>query len=795
MPIKQKTKPLAPARPMEPAVHQWGYERIQSEITPTLKPKTQNWGYAVAALPAAALVYSGAQIIQSNSGAVGPGLLGTGVACAGVTALGLRKKERDAIADRSTEDIAVLTSTYLTRKCFKVLRWKGGWIGYPEKVRVRYAQGAANIPTLKEDLIEKLSNRIGLQYRLVKEDPRRRQFIFQVAPIEEAEEEEAPDVLTERVTKVVTKLFSAQNAEPPNIDLTWDEGKLSKIHVHHDIGYNLTGAMVRKDKAHKLSVMIPGRWKVAWDTEEDTATFTLRPDLPTKIDHPAIPHMVGSPLENYHTPIRYGVDETGEHMAWRPWLDPMMLIVGRTGRGKTVVAHSILTELAARGWMIDVSDAKLIEFIGYKDWPNVRCVGAILEEQVRLVHAALELMQDRYAQIVNGEAKEEDFQPYCLFLDEYALFREDLADWYSEIKRSGEPAKVPTPRKVNAVLRAGRTARVHFVLLTQRPDAEVLGSGEPRLNLSCRVSMGPLDMDGARMMWSSPSAGVAVATNIRGRGTTRNEAGEIVDFQAYWTPDPRKATSEEDWKILDGLRPAKEIHEKLKIILPKASVYDEKSQEVLPPSYSEYAAAKMVPVDYSPPEEDEETDDPLGQENADEDAETTAAETAGPAPKDELEDEEAGGIDIERSILRLVRTGADEPDDEATPARPARAERPQRSSGSERPQHGTARGERAAVASVTELRIRQRLEEEAAEVDEEGTDEGFGEIRTMSIETIEPGAKVLLDEAEGTWAIVSDSMPDEAEEDHWVLSCVTDDGMDEAMVAPHGELFSVRLPA
>lgn len=785
MAIKQKPKPTVAPRPMEPSVHQWGYSRIQSEITPTLKPKTQNWGYAVTALPAAALVYSGVQVVQGNSGAVGPGVMVTGVACAGVTALGLRKKERDAIADRSTEDIAVLTSTYLTRKCFKVLRWKGGWIGYPKKVRIRYAQGAANIPALKEELLEKLSTRIGLSYRLVKEDPRRRQFIFEVAPLEEAKEEETPDALTERVTKVVTKLFSAPNSETPDIDLSWAEGKLTKIHVGHDIGYNLTGAMVRKDKAHKLSVMIPGRWKVAWDTEEDTATFTLRPDLPTKFDHPPIAPMVGTPLENYQTPIRYGIDETGEHMAWRPWLDPMMLIVGRTGRGKTVVAHSVLTELAARGWMIDVSDAKLIEFIGYKDWPNVRCVGAILEEQVRLVHAALELMQDRYAQIVNGEASEEDFQPYCLFLDEYALFREDLADWYSEIKRSGEPAKVPTPRKVNAVLRAGRTARVHFVLLTQRPDAEVLGSGEPRLNLSCRVSMGPLDMDGARMMWSSPSAGVAVATNIRGRGTTRNEAGEIVDFQAYWTPDPRKAKSDEDWQILEGLRPAQEIHKKLKIILPKASEYDEKSQEVLQPSYSEYAAAKMVPLGYvSAAEVDDDLSD--DQETDVEDA----SELLEIVEEEDFEDSEMEKIEEERSILRLVRAG-EEAGDDLPLVQPARPKQPK----VDHPRSGPAREENGAVASVTELRIRQRLEEESTEIDEDGVDEGFGDMTTMSIESIQPGAKVLLDECEGIWAIVSDSMPDEAEEDHWVLSCVTDDGLDEGMVAPQGELFSVRLPA
>jgi DNA segregation ATPase FtsK/SpoIIIE, S-DNA-T family len=765
---KQRVKkPPMPVRPVEPGVHQWGYERVQSGIAPTLKPKPQDWKFGVAAVPPATGVAVGAELLQAATGAVAPTVLAAGVVCGGIVALGLRRKERAALSDRATEDIASLVSTYLTRKSLKVLRWSGGWLGYPAKIRITYDQGAAGNATLREELAELLSDRVGMTYELVKHDPRKRQLVYQVDPgAEEIAAEEDQDPLTERVTKIATKLFSAPSEDAPRIDLEWENEKLSKVHVQHNIGMNLTSALVRKDKAHKFSVQIPGRWKVDWNTEEDTATFTLRPDLPTFIAHPPISPMVGTPQENYKTPLRYGIDETGEHMAWRPWLDPMMLIVGRTGRGKTVVAHSILTELAARGWLVDVSDAKLIEFIGYKSWPNVRCVGAILEEQVRLVHAALELMQDRYAQIVNGEAEEDDFQPYCLFLDEYALFREDLADWYSEIKQQGEPAKVPTSRKVNAVLRAGRTARVHIVLLTQRPDAEVLGSGEPRLNLSCRVSMGPLDMDGARMMYNNPTAGVAVPTNIRGRGTTRNEAGDIVEFQAYWTPDPRKAKEPEDLAILDGLKPAQTLHPKMKIVLP-TSTFGEPSKEgmsqELPPTYSEYANARMVPLDYEEPEDAESDQEERGRDT---DLEADVEDTRISAEVTEAEPE--------RSILRLVRAGDPEPS-EAGPEKMPPTSRAKSGKG---------------LASVSDLRIREKLEEEDS--GEEESEDCFGEIETLRIEDIVPGTKVLIDEGEGIWGIVADSMADESEEAHWVIACVTDDGADETIVAPEGEIFPIR---
>lgn len=795
------SRPAAPVvRPSEPLVHQWGYEGIKSEIVPTLKPKPQNWGYGATAVVFLSLISAGVMILQGHTGlAVLAGLIA--VILVGIIAvLGIRQRERFALADRAAEDIAPLVSTYLTRRCIRVRRWTAGWwVGHPALIVVRYAQGAADNPTLKQDLTDRLSDRFGVRYELKRDVPRKRLFEFVVAP---PTQEEAPleeDPLTKRVNSVVTKLFSAPNANPPQIDLTWEGDTLAQIHVSHDIGYNLTSAMVRKDKAHKLSVMIPGRWKVSWNTEADSGTFTLRPDLPIRIPHPPIPPMVGTPQENYQSEYRYGVDESGEHMAWRPWLDPMMMIVGKTGRGKTVVAHSVLTELTARGWLVDVSDAKLIEFIGYKDWPNVRCVGAVLEEQVRLVHAAMTLMQDRYQQIVEGVASEEDFHPYCLFLDEYALFREDLADWYVDIKRQGDPAKVPTSRKVNAVLRAGRTARVHIVLLTQRPDAEVLGSGEPRLNLSCRVSMGALDMDGARMMWGSPSVGIAVPTNIRGRGVTRNEAGDVVDFQGYWTPDPRKNKTPEDLAILEGLYPAQDLHEKLRIIQPHPILSDKDDGEMLLPSYNEFAEARMVPadqVDHVDELEDTEGDIPSLPSAGSPEVNGSLPHAVTPAREDADSSGTAPGgrLTPEQPVLNLVRHGSsidggpqtEQGDGDADVEGVVGGARPAVQEPRDLPPAGRPRQDR-------DDRINRRLEEEATDaISDQSRD--FDPETPIGIESITAGYRVLLDEEAGIWAAVSDSMQDEAEDNSWVLSCVTDDGQYETFVAEIGETMIAQAP-
>ena len=748
--VSKAMSPKAASRPVkvtEPVVHQWGYQGVRSEIAPTLQPKPQNWPFAALGIPGAAAALAGFEMVAGHSEAL-PATVAAGLAgAAGVTALGLRKKERSAIADRATEDVAVHVSTYLTRKCLKVLKWEGGWIGYPARIRIRYAQGAADNPSLKNTLAELLEGRVGLPYRLISENPRNRSLVYEVTEHAQAEESDVePGELEQRIDKIVNKLFTPRSGgENPTYELEWEQETLHKIVVRHDISDLVENTAIQTLKTRKFSNTVPGRWKASWDTVKDTVTFTRRPELPTFVPHPPIEPFTGDPRskEAYESPIRFGRDETGEDMAWRPWLDPMMLITGRTGRGKTVVAHSVLTELAARGWLIDVSDAKLIEFLGYASWPNVRCVAAVMEEQVRLVHAALDLMKERYAKIVSGEASEDDFQPYVLFLDEYALFREDLADWYMEIKRKGDPTKVPTTQKVNAVLRAGRTARVHLVILTQRPDAEILGSGEPRANLSCRVSLGPLDRDGAIMMWGTPNIGMSIDPTVRGRGTTRNAAGEPVEFQAYWTPDPRKARTPEDLAIIEGLRPAREIHQKMAIILPKESEYDEKSEEVLLPSYGEYAAARMVPAD----QVQRQTAADWTREKEDTDIESeTSAQTPTPLRPPRQE----------RSVLQL------------------------------------SRGEEEKVLdNVTYLHSSQPEPEE--EEAHQFTDAHYGPEAQAAIEDIEPGSMILLDESAGTWAVVTEEgMPDDTDDEAWALLCITEDGEESAFIAGLGEIVTYR---
>ena len=334
-------KASGPLKVTEPVVHQWGYQGVRSEIAPTLPPKPQNWPFAALGIPGAAAAMAGFEMVAGYGEAL-PATIAAGLAGAvGVTAMGLRNKERSAIADRATEDVAVHVSTYLTRKCLKVLKWEGGWIGYPARVRIRYAQGAADNPSLKNTLAELLEDRLGRPYRLISENPRGRSLVYGVTEHAPApDSEETPSKVEQRVDKIVKKLFTPRGTgEQPTYELFWDNDVLEKVIIRHDISDVVENRVVQTLKTRKFSNSVPGEWKAEWDTEEDYVVFTHPPKLPDVIPHP--PRNPDEPMK-----IAFGQFRTGEPCIWD--LDaplPHLLINGGTGGGKTVLILSILLGL------------------------------------------------------------------------------------------------------------------------------------------------------------------------------------------------------------------------------------------------------------------------------------------------------------------------------------------------------------------------------------------------------------------------------------------------------------------
>ena len=192
----------------------------------------------------------------------------------------------------------------------------------------------------------------------------------------------------------------------------------------------------------------------------------------------------------------------------------------------TSTTHALLAHITQYGWPVWIADGKAIEFLGFRDWPNVQVVASSIEEQVAVIHRAWELMEHRYQLITQGRARIEEFEPLMVFVDEFTDLKANLLSWYSTIKVKGDPSKPATLAELGSLARKGRTSRVHIVMATQRGDAEIL-TGEMRENFTQRISVGRISPQSAQMMWDNPVTGVTLPREI-GRASCRERVSDPV---------------------------------------------------------------------------------------------------------------------------------------------------------------------------------------------------------------------------------------------------------------------------
>jgi S-DNA-T family DNA segregation ATPase FtsK/SpoIIIE len=157
------------------------------------------------------------------------------------------------------------------------------------------------------------------------------------------------------------------------------------------------------------------------------------------------------------------------------------------------------------------------------------------------------------------------------------------------------PRRCPAIELLALLASKSRSAGIHLVLGTQRPDAEFM-TGEMRDNFRCRVSLGRLSPQGAMMMWDASYIGVALPAGVRGRATAVSADGRPVEAQAFRTPDPRrlKDTDTEDLALLQMLRPTESTHPRLVIVPPEIDDEDP------PLGYYDWISARLVLADTRP---------------------------------------------------------------------------------------------------------------------------------------------------------------------------------------------------
>lgn len=711
-----------------------GVARRELPRTDALEPLPHPWlrnatitaaGGAVAAATAEITNYPGWTIPLAGAGIVVGGAVG---------AVGYRATLRSLEIDRACEQLAtVMSLREPSRTVLRASRWSKGWPGRPGRLTVVYPTGALDAA---EDFVRSVTDTVSGQgwgdYRQVKHDRRRCRLTYAASrSIEQSDSETSEE---QRARRTVLTLLG-KTAKIVRVEKN-ASGAVVAIEATHEVGEKLAASGYRARIERTVSALLPGRWRGKWNLESDWVRLEVRPEFEDIVYHrpPDIPANL-DPKANYdQVAFAYGVDEDNVPVFWRPAIEPMMMVVGSTGSGKTSAMHTLLTEIVAYGWPVWVLDGKGIEFLGFQACPNVQIVSSQVEHQVALLHRGHQVMTERYAAIVSGDAHEQDFDPLVLFLDEFSSFTGNIVDWYAQTKKKGDPSKPPVLALVADIARKGRSCRVHIVMALQRPDQQYLG-GDLRDNFRCRVSFGRLSPAGAMMMWESPTIGVAVPKK-RGRGITINAADEPREIQGFYTPDPRKALSDMDTDVIEALWPQAVHHARLVIRdpVPVVDFDNSKPDEEYELGYRDYADA------------------PWGLASEFPMFDAVARRERAVA---------RGGTRKTMSPLEVLGlAGPSLPDSYVRPA----GDGP--STAVVDPQGSASRvDELLGAAGKRPLRlVPQHLVDEptteAIEIDvEEGDWEGYGSESTVSPMELHVGDLILVDEDQDQWAMV-DSIPD-----------------------------------
>ncbi len=556
-----------------------------------------------AALGAATVVLGSGTAFAGSSGIAGTGLVSVSAVAALASA---RRGQREALLTNLAQGLAALLGPP-GRVTMRASRWRLGFVGFPECLRFGYDPGArTSDPKWLPAVLEVCRTGLRGEYGVHRHDAAH--CVLELRRTSPAGPEVPGSFRQEHAKRAALTLLGA-GSRVERVELTDDGQLVKRVHatVAEAVRYANVGHQRRLERS--FSTVTPGRWRGLWDLENDRVVFELRPSLPGQVWLPPVhPRSSEDLLHDYRSvEIPFAVDEDGEELVWRPAVVPQFLMTGGTGTGKTSTSTAVVAKIWQHDWPVWILDGKAVEFLAFRDWPNVQVVATTVEQQVALIHRVKQLVDYRYRLVVEGRARKEDFEPLVVVLDEWAEFVAGLSDWYDAVKRKGEPTRPPTLRDEASLARLARTARVHLVKLMQRPDVALMGGpgqgGEVRSNFGMRATLGAIDPQGAQMMWGNPAVGVTIPRGTPGRGTALNAAGHPVEAQFYRFPDPYSEEGSPEWELLHQLRPKSSRWERLLIIPPaelatrkalreKEEDVPEDAEELL--TFSDYAQAEWV---------------------------------------------------------------------------------------------------------------------------------------------------------------------------------------------------------
>lgn len=262
-----------------------------------------------------------------------------------------------------------------------------------------------------------------------------------------------------------------------------------------------------------------------------------------------------------------GVDARGNTIKFPVEDFPHVLVVGGTGAGKSVWARSIIEMFrtgytdpdtsrdTAGGFTCYVSSGKVTDFVTLSKLPGVALVAGDATQTAVMVHTVRQEAERRYDEAaqakLRGETRAFDYPPIVLFLDEWG------ATWLSLSSMYKSTSDFETD--IDWILRVGREARVHVVLLSQTIRKTGAGAvpGSWQANLGLTISLGKPEAETynnpAVFPGGSRERAELVGNRIagkRGRGMAVLE-GTVTEFQSYyvWSPGTTSLAEHADKKV------------------------------------------------------------------------------------------------------------------------------------------------------------------------------------------------------------------------------------------------------
>lgn len=664
----------------------------------------------------------------------------------------------------------------LTGACqLRATRWAGLRVGHPRRIRVVYGGGAAGTDPGFEAAVTELAEAVlGTPYQVHRH--RTKQATLTLRAYTRPPEPVQVDDRTasvKRAEQLLETMLPGRTITDLQVD---DAGEVIAVDLSHDLGAKVASGRFQDRVESTFNRCMEGRWRSRWDTVNDQVRFEIRPSLPDAINLPAPSRTDLDPVQSYGSAFfRVGVDEDGHEVGWRPKRDPMCLVVGATGTGKTVVIRSLVEQMAFHGWQVWIVDGKGTEFLGLRSWPNVAIVANRIPEQIAVIYRAHAIMEERYALVEQGLARTDDFEPLGLLVDEWTDFRSNLLAWYAAHKPKGAPAKPPVLELVASTVRKGRTARVHVICGTQRPDQTYFGD-DMRDNFNMRVSTGRLKLDGARMTWGSPTIGTTVPRGKLGRSTAVNEDGQPVEIQAYYNPDPFDLRpGDPQLQQLEQHKPVTTRHPRMVIIPPEPLVDLDGDADPIDPDYWDCLQADWGWAADHPdldPVQIAAHADPADSRGA-----SSTARIMGLIPPP-VTDLATNGTEGESEHSELASPAAEPADPPVGPTQAPTHPAP------DPPRH---------LHLVTDDTAADRLEDLEVAVDTYG-DDGYDDPAWAAVTDLSIGWLIRDNDADEHWAVIEDIGDDPQDSTQCAISWRDDEDNDGQLSLPHDETILARQP-